>query len=332
MDAILKLQRKIDFYVPMKSVRNALLLTVVCVGICMPDTSTVFTDSARKGKCPQVSVGHNGIADMNQIAEKTCEEVGGFIRNRELSTTEQSVPWEREEKTTKTTKTIISKTVVANKVATDTVAGMNMTTEHSKVPGKSMDELCANTEKAEVNPANHRMKIVLNGNGGIPETMEYTGTADGFSIDSYEIPIRTGKEFDGWYLDVACTIPFDGILEYQEEVHLYAGWKLLPGFIINDEGYIVGYTEVEHVLKDGLIVLPNDSSCIGLAVDAFAGLDGMVSELYIPANIVKIDAEALKELNNLMYIEVDRKNPVYCSVNGILYEKSGRTIKVPMGR
>ena len=44
---------------------------------------------------------------------------------------------------------------------------------------------------------------------------------------SWTKPRRLGKEFSGWYLDAACTIPYEGVEEGISELDLYAVGKIL---------------------------------------------------------------------------------------------------------
>lgn len=323
MEAILKLQKKIDFYVPMKPVREGLLLALVWIGICFTNECISTQEFGCEMKNVERIAGYSQILDVDSLVEKACREAEKAFEKCPTSPKAQEVP---QEQPRKFEKTILKEAKVDAVAATDV-----LTTDAMKVPEKTM-EVPQAQESAEVVLVNKDMKILLHGNGGVPEMLEYCGTAEGFCIDDYSVPTRTGKEFVGWYLDEACTIPYEGILEYQETLELYAGWKTMPGFILNDAGYIVGYTEAGHVLLDGIVVLPNSKACVGLSTEALEGLGGLVSELYIPANIVKIEEGALDGLENLLYIEVDANNPVYCSIDGILYEKTGKMVSIPGGR
>lgn len=222
---------------------------------------------------------------------------------------------------------------IPRKMVTDVITKTDRVVEKPvDTPETSDAETFSNEENLKPVPTELSMKIVLDGNGGVPETMEYSGTMEGFCIENYQIPERVRKEFTGWYCDETCTIPFEEIAEYQEELYLYAGWKEVPGFVLNENGYVIGYTDVEHILRDGIVVLPNDTDCVGVAAGAFDGAEELICELYIPANIVKIDEAVLEGLDNLLYIEVNPNNPVYYSRDGILYEKAGRKMNIPGGR
>lgn len=93
----------------------------------------------------------------------------------------------------------------------------------------------------------------------------------------------------------------------------------LQGFLCDAAGMIIGCDGVSVV--DGVLCLPSDKECAGISADALASLGGRVCEIYIPANIVKIDSGAFNGLTNLVYIEVHPDNPVYESSGGVLHEK-----------
>lgn len=168
--------------------------------------------------------------------------------------------------------------------------------------------------------------VRLHGNGGVPELSVYQG--DQSDLDaSWTSPRKLGKEFSGWYLDAACTIPYEGE-EGIRELDLYAGWRDFAGFISDDRGYLIGCTS-ELLVADGIFLLPVTPDCVGIASGAFEEVNESVLELYIPANITKIEEGALDSLKPLWYIEVDSDNPSYYSKDGVLYHRSGEVVKDP---
>lgn len=136
-------------------------------------------------------------------------------------------------------------------------------------------------------------------------------------------PVKPGKDFAGWYLDPACTVPFETACYGETSLTLYAGWTDFPGFICDSQGYITGTTQLE--IRDGFLILPSDSGCTGIRRGAFSGLSD-VTEIYIPEGITCIEPGAFGGMEQLFYIEVSPENPVYKSVNGILYLKTGEKV------
>lgn len=105
--------------------------------------------------------------------------------------------------------------------------------------------------------------------------------------------------------------------------------KEISGFICNDKGHIIGYTNPSKFMKASLVVLPRDTDCTGITESAFKGLESMISEIYIPANITYIEAGAFAALHNLIFIEVDPRNTEFYSLNGVLYCKDGKVLVHP---
>ena len=120
----------------------------------------------------------------------------------------------------------------------------------------------------------------------------------------------------------------------ETSLSLYAGWSEYPGFLSNDAGYITGCTDGQKIAaSEGFVILPRGESVVGLEAGCFAGLEDVVTEIFIPANIREIKAGAIDCLPNLFYIEVDAANPVYKSQFGCLYAKdSGELILTPMAQ
>ena len=160
------------------------------------------------------------------------------------------------------------------------------------------------------------------------------------SLVNYELdtnvirtPAKLGKEFTGWYRDEACTVPFVSALHGEITLDLYAGWKDFDRFTCDDAGYITTYTGAFGSITDGLLNLPAHPSCIGVRADAFMNLEEFVTDIYIPANITRIESGAFDCLPYVFYIYVHPDNPVYSSDSGILYTKDmSVVVAYPKGR
>ena len=179
------------------------------------------------------------------------------------------------------------------------------------------------------------VKLILHGNGGIPERTEYTYGSGIFSMEELEAleePKRLGKLFDGWSLDGASENPFTGEATEGTTLELYAGWKEFPGYLCDDAGYVIGYSDAGLVLTNGLAALPTHESCVGLKKGAFAGIEEGIFEVYIPANITEIQEGAFSSMTNLFFIEAASGNPKFYSESGILYHKDGTLAVMPPGR
>lgn len=172
------------------------------------------------------------------------------------------------------------------------------------------------------------LTIHLHGNGGTPEMTTFAEPVDALAPETWSVPFRLGKVFDGWYLDAGCTIPFSGVEEGAEQLELYAGWKELTGFVSDDAGHITSCA-AEGVIQDGILALPSDAICTGIESGALTAVADQVTEIYIPSNITYIEEGAFENLPNLMYIETAAGNPNYYSEGGILYTVAGEMVACP---
>lgn len=110
-----------------------------------------------------------------------------------------------------------------------------------------------------------------------------------------------------------------------------AALEEIAGFILDEEGYITGYTE-RVVIRDDLLIIPESESLVGIRSGAFHGLSENIIEVYLPAKLCDIEPGAFDVFPNLMFVEVSGDNPYYYSLNGLLYHVSGEEVFCPMGR
>ncbi len=86
-------------------------------------------------------------------------------------------------------------------------------------------------------------------------------------------------------------------------------------------------TRIEPSAFDGCaelkeIILPEQVSFIG----RYAFLHCGMMKLYIPASVTEIQEEAIRSCNFLKEIHVSEQNPNFASVDGVLYDKSVKTL------
>lgn len=202
----------------------------------------------------------------------------------------------------------------------DAAAAVNTAVDTVTVPSENAGVGETENPTTEENGTPILWEVTCYGNGGFPAAASYSFDADSFAGDELSVPVYEGKIFTGWYMDEACTIPFDRAEGEKRKLTLYAGWKP-ETYMLSDRGYLIDCGP--EMVSDGLLLLPSDGSCTGVEAHAFDKLAQMVEEIYIPANITYIAPEAFENLANLIYIEVAPDNPVYYSVNGELYMKDG---------
>ena len=213
-----------------------------------------------------------------------------------------------------------------------TTPGVTDTPGTTVVPGVTDTPGTTDTPGATVIP--ETLTIHLNGNGGEPALSTMTESMDAVSAEGWSVPFRLGKVFDGWYLDAGCTVPFTGVNpeEYAGAdtavLEVYAGWRELDGFVCNDAGHIISCAGGSVI--DGIFALPSDAACTGIEAGALSSVAGLITEVYIPANITYIGPGAFDGLGSLMYIEVAQGNPNYYSAGGVLYTMSGEVVAAPV--
>ena len=213
-----------------------------------------------------------------------------------------------------------------------TTPGVTDTPGTTVVPGVTDTPGTTDTPGAAVIP--ETLTIHLNGNGGEPALSTMTESMDAVSAEGWSVPFRLGKVFDGWYLDAGCTVPFTGVNpeDYAGAdaavLEVYAGWRELDGFACNDAGHIISCAGGSVI--DGIFALPSDAACTGIEAGALSSVAGLITEVYIPANITYIGPGAFDGLGSLMYIEAAPGNPNYYSVGGVLYAMSGEVVAAPV--
>lgn len=163
---------------------------------------------------------------------------------------------------------------------------------------------------------------VLHGNGGNVGQASVSLWNYVMDESAVETPRRLGKEFDRWYKDADCTVPFTGAVPGEVVTDIYAGWKEFKNFACDDESYITGYPGGPASILNAVLNIPHHADCIGIRSGAFSSLGKEVQDVYIPANITYIPPDAFDTLVYLMFIYVEPSNPVYYSDGmGIVYRK-----------
>lgn len=71
----------------------------------------------------------------------------------------------------------------------------------------------------------YNIHFVTNGGNAITDITAKYGS-DISSINDKQIPVKEGYTFTGWYVDEACTVPYDPDKVYSDKVTLHAGWRL----------------------------------------------------------------------------------------------------------
>ena len=113
--------------------------------------------------------------------------------------------------------------------------------------------------------------------------------------------------------------------ETEEEEEPIEVGNINTGYLINAEGVIYGLSGNKEVIQDGVLSFPEEG-CSQIAGGALSDLGSSVEEIEIPANITNIQPGVFAGLSNLGWIEADAANPVYVTVDGVLYTADGTVL------
>lgn len=304
----------------LKSIMLLMALCVLCINV--HSQIPAYTGIEKQEKSAKVlPIAEGPACVMNETANDNLK--ANFI---DFSKINRVIPENNDISMKDKVLPVVSENAIQNKHSVEKADIEKVETEKVETSNVEEDKTDIITEK-DVN-----LKVIVYGNGGIPETIEISSLREEFSVTDIDVPKRPGKVFDGWYVDAACTKPFTKIDETCETLELYAGWTEFPGFISNDSGYITGYTDKNLILRDGFLVLPCHESCLGVEKHAFDELKDEIFEIYITPNIRYIAPGAFDELDQLFFIEAAPDNEMFYSEDGILYHRNGTIAVYPKGR
>lgn len=107
---------------------------------------------------------------------------------------------------------------------------------------------------------------------------------------------------------------------------------VINGFLLDEEGWIVGIDPATFATDDGYLELPSES-CKGIRAHAFEGCTEAITEIYVPENIVGMEEGAFLGLPDLEWLEVEACNPNFSSLDGVIFDKEdSRLFAFPAAR
>lgn len=107
---------------------------------------------------------------------------------------------------------------------------------------------------------------------------------------------------------------------------------VINGFLLDEEGWIVGIDPATFATDDGYLELPSES-CKGIRAHAFEGCTEAITEIYVPENIVGMEEGAFLGLPDLEWLEVEACNPNFSSLDGVIFDKKdSRLFAFPAAR
>ena len=97
----------------------------------------------------------------------------------------------------------------------------------------------------------------------------------------------------------------------------------INGFLVDTEGMICGIADT-GVISEGYLVLPAEG-CSGIRTSAFADVPELITEIYIPGNITRIEEGAFACLRSLEWLEVEGSDTCFTE-DGVLFSENGTCI------
>lgn len=101
------------------------------------------------------------------------------------------------------------------------------------------------------------------------------------------------------------------------------GLENINGFFVDTSGMICGVADTD-VISEGYLILPAEE-CSGIRAFAFADVPAPITEIYIPANITRIEEGAFACLGCLEWLESEGSD-TYFTEDGVLFSESGTCI------
>lgn len=99
--------------------------------------------------------------------------------------------------------------------------------------------------------------------------------------------------------------------------------SIINGFLVDSSGMLCGIAD-PAVISDGYLVLPAEG-CTGISVSAFADASALITEIYIPANITRIEEGAFACLSCLEWLEAEGSDACFTE-DGVLFSENGTCI------
>lgn len=97
----------------------------------------------------------------------------------------------------------------------------------------------------------------------------------------------------------------------------------INGFLVDTEGMICGIADT-GVISEGYLVLPAEG-CSGIRTSAFADVPELITEIYIPGNITRIEEGAFACLRSLEWLEAEGSDTCFTE-DGVLFSENGTCI------
>ena len=171
-------------------------------------------------------------------------------------------------------------------------------------------------------------------NGGTNNAENPTGYNTG-DIITLGFPTKEDYMFAGWYTDSALTNEIKEINNKEENLTLYAKWAPYDDMFRFTEKD--GYYSVRIAPKYSVdtVIIPTEYNSLPVTeiISTLETHQELFKKVFISHSIMTIHRSAFsswagtfEKSNNLEYVEVDKNNLHFKSIDGVLYSKDGKTI------
>ena len=175
------------------------------------------------------------------------------------------------------------------------------------------------THQSPSHPRQHSQSVCASGILGLCLTFGWAGNAAYFGNFAYEVTQST--------VTITAFTPFE-LFNYTGPVGIPGTIDGLPVTRIGDSAFAGGWSSYGIVMTS--VTIPNSVVSIGTAT--FHGCTGLTN-VTIPNSVTNIGEGAFAKCSGLTAIMVEPDNPAYCSLAGVLFNKSQtRLFQCPGGK
>ncbi|MCQ2286516.1 MAG: leucine-rich repeat domain-containing protein [Bacteroidales bacterium] len=182
---------------------------------------------------------------------------------------------------------------------------------------------CSNLERIEVGKGNKRY-VSIEGALIDKKKKTFLRLPKKYPLNTYTIPSSVTKigdsAFEGCVTLANVIIP-DTVAKVGSSAFL--GCTELQGVVIPSSVTKIEWESFSGCTSLKNVVIPN--SVTEIDDSAFSGCTALIS-VVIPASVTELDESAFADCTSLENIQVDKDNPNYASINGVLFDKSKETL------
>ena len=158
--------------------------------------------------------------------------------------------------------------------------------------------------------------VTFNAMGGVCETASVKIDC-GETVAPPKDPVYDDYDFLGWFVDSACTEPWDFETRITENITLYAGWGLECDYeVVDGSAYITKYYGSLNRL-----IIPSEIDGYVVRGLREGAIPNGISIVSLPSTMREVEPGAFRYANDLKTIDVPLGSDSYTSLNGVLFHE-----------